>query len=52
MPKSFAPILSLILIVAFFLPYVLKIKSVDLLLLIIFGIGLVCYDFWLSRKEL
>lgn len=52
MLKSFAPLLSLALIVAFFVPYVLKVKSLDLLLLLIFGIGLVCYDFWLSRKEL
>jgi len=51
MKKLFAPILALILILAFFLPYVIKLKSIDLLLVLFFGIGLVCYDFWLSHKE-
>lgn len=51
MKKIFAPLFALTLLLLFFLSYILKLKQLDLLLLLAFGIGLAVYDFYLSYQD-
>lgn len=44
-------IISTVLLVLFLLPYIWKLKEIPLLILLVFGVGLVVYDFMLSTKE-
>lgn len=40
-----------VLLILFLLPYILKLKAVPLVVLLVFGVLLVIYDFILSTKE-
>ena len=51
MKKLFPPLCALTLLLLFFLAYILKLKQLDLLLLLSFGIGLAVYDFYLSYRD-
>lgn len=44
-------IIATALLVLFLLPYIWKLKEVPLLILLVFGVGLVVYDFIVSTKE-
>jgi|UniRef100_UPI004048B676 hypothetical protein len=51
MKKLFPPLCALTLLLMFFSAYILKLKQFDLLLLLVFGVGLAVYDFYLSYKD-
>ncbi len=51
MKKLFPPLFALSLLLAFFLAYILKLKQLDLLILLSLGIGLAVYDFYLSYQD-
>jgi hypothetical protein len=49
--KIFAGIVAIILLGGFLLPYVLKMKDVQLGIVILIGIGMMLVDLWQSMKE-
>lgn len=44
-------IIATALLLLFLLPYIWKLREVPLIILLVFGVGLVVYDFILSTKE-
>lgn len=44
-------IIATILLIAFLVPYILKLKDPPLIILLVFGVFLAIYDFVLSRRE-
>jgi uncharacterized membrane protein len=49
--KQVPAIISMVLLVAFLVPYIWKIKEVPLLILLVFGVFLAVYDFYVSSKK-
>jgi len=49
--KQLPAIISMVLLVGFLLPYIWKIKESPLLVLLIFGVLLAIYDFYVSSKK-
>jgi mannose/fructose/N-acetylgalactosamine-specific phosphotransferase system component IIC len=49
--KQVPAIISMVLLVAFLVPYLWKIKEVPLLILLVFGVFLAVYDFYVSNKK-
>jgi hypothetical protein len=47
--ERLAGLVGLVLLVAFFTPYVLKLPQLDITLILLGGLGLAAYDFWSSR---
>jgi hypothetical protein len=46
--ERLAGLVGLILMLAFFAPYVVKLPQVDITLILLGGMGLAAYDFWKS----
>lgn len=49
--KQIPAIISMVLLVAFLVPYILKIKEIPLLILLVFGVFLAVYDFYVTSKK-
>jgi hypothetical protein len=47
--EKFAALVGLLLLVAFFAPYVHKLPQLDISLILLGGIGLAIYDFWTTH---
>ena len=47
--EKFAALVGLLLLVAFFAPYVHKLPQLDISLILLGGIGLAVYDFWTTH---
>jgi hypothetical protein len=47
--EKLAGLVGLLLLVAFFAPYVHKLPQLDISLILIGGIGLAVYDFWTTH---
>lgn len=47
--EKLAGLLALLMLVAFFAPYVHKLPQLDISLILLGGIGLAAYDFWTSK---
>ncbi len=47
--ERLAALVGLVLLVAFFAPYVFKLPQLDITLILLGGIALATYDFWTSR---
>lgn len=47
--EKLAGLVGLLLLVAFFAPYVHKLPHLDISLILLGGIGLAAYDFWTSK---
>ena len=46
--EKLAGLVGLLLLVAFFAPYVHKLPQIDISLILLGGLGLAAYDFWTS----
>ncbi|MCU0939037.1 MAG: hypothetical protein MUC86_07800 [Burkholderiaceae bacterium] len=46
--EKLAGLVGLLLLVAFFAPYVHKLPQLDISLILLGGLGLAAYDFWTS----
>lgn len=46
--EKLAGLVGLLLLVAFFAPYVHKLPQIDITLILLGGLGLAAYDFWTS----
>lgn len=51
MNKRIYKLFALLLLAIFFLPYIIKIKELDLVALLIAGLALPAYDFFTSKDE-
>ncbi len=49
--KQIPAIISMVLLVAFLVPYIWKITEFPLLVLLVFGVFLAIYDFYVSGKK-
>jgi hypothetical protein len=49
--KQLPAIISMALLVAFLVPYIWKIKEAPLLVLLVLGVFLAIYDFYVSSKK-
>lgn len=49
--RQLPAIISMVLLVSFLLPYIWKIKETPLLALLVFGVFLAVYDFYVSSKK-
>jgi hypothetical protein len=49
--KQLPAIISMALLVAFLVPYIWKIKEAPLLILLVLGVFLAIYDFYVSSKK-
>ncbi len=49
--KQIPAVISMVLLVGFLLPYIWKITEFPLLLLLVFGVFLAIYDFYVSSKK-
>lgn len=49
--KQIPAIISMVLLVAFLVPYIWKIKEAPLLILLVLGVFLAVYDFYVSGKK-
>lgn len=47
--EKFAALVGLLLLVAFFAPYVHKLPQIDISLILLGGLGLAVYDFWTTH---
>jgi hypothetical protein len=47
--ERLAGLVGLVLLVAFFAPYVFKLPQLDITLILLGGLGLAAYDFWSSH---
>ncbi|MDZ7591312.1 MAG: hypothetical protein U5L05_11665 [Rubrivivax sp.] len=47
--EKLAGLVGLLLLVAFFAPYVHKLPQIDISLILLGGIGLAVYDFWTTH---
>ena len=47
--EKLAGLVGLLLLVAFFAPYVHKLPQIDISLILLGGLGLAAYDFWTSN---
>jgi len=47
--ERLAGLVGLLLLVAFFAPYVFKLPQLDITLILLGGLGLAAYDFWSSH---
>ena len=47
--EKLAGLVGLLLLVAFFVPYVHKLPQLDISLILLGGIGLAVYDFWTTK---
>ncbi len=47
--EKLAGLLALLMLVAFFAPYVHKLPQLDISLILLGGIGLAAYDFWTTK---
>jgi hypothetical protein len=47
--ERLAGLVGLLLLVAFFAPYVFKLPQLDITLILLGGLGLAAYDFWSSN---
>lgn len=47
--ERLAGFVGLVLMLAFFAPYVVKLPQLDITLILLGGIALATYDFWTSR---
>lgn len=48
--EKFAGLLGLLLLVAFFAPYVIKLPQLDITLILLGGLVLAAYDFFTKKK--
>lgn len=48
--EKFAGLLGLLLLVAFFAPYVIKLPQLDITLILLWGLVLAAYDFFTKKK--
>ena len=49
--ERYTGLIGLILLVAFFTPYVLKIPQIDITLILLLGLALAVYDFFTSKDS-
>lgn len=49
--ERYTGLVGLILLIAFFAPYVLKIPQIDITLILLFGLALAAYDFFTSKDS-
>jgi hypothetical protein len=47
--ETLAALIGLLLLAAFFAPYISKLPQLDITIILIGGIALATYDFWKSR---
>jgi hypothetical protein len=49
--ERYTGLIGLILLVAFFTPYVLKIPQIDITLILLLGLALAAYDYFTSKDS-
>lgn len=49
--ERYTGLVGLILLVAFFAPYVLKIPQIDITLILLLGLALAAYDYFTSKDS-
>ncbi len=49
--ERYTGLIGLILLIAFFAPYVLKIPQIDITLILLLGLALAAYDFFTSKDS-
>lgn len=51
MLKRLPALISMMILIGFLLPYIWKLKELALLILLVFGVLLAMYDFYISGKK-